>query len=187
MIKRALEFHTDKSKAEIIHKLDFLANTKDTFDSERELQFVKHKRKNNYSVYYRYREPPPSSDRFGFNIDEPYFKHHYFIAEVSEQDGKCKIIVKIIDDTRLWNIIKLAVFAPLMSLVIMSGMFYVLQCNELNATSVLAVIGSVAVTYLFTVLNITFNKEDVSDFDNNALPLLIGKLNISQNKKTIRE
>ena len=98
--------------------------------------------------------------------------------EVSEQDGKCKITVKIIDDTRLWNIIKLAVFAPLMSLVIMSGMIYVLRCDELNVTSVLAVIGSVAVTYLFTVLNIVFNKEDVADFDNNAIPLLMDKLGI---------
>lgn len=178
MIKRVLEYYTDKSKAEVIHKLDFLANTKDTFDAERGLQFVKHKRKNNYSVYYRYREPLPNSDRFGFNIDEPYFKHNYFIVEVSEQDGKCKITVKIIDDTRLWNIIKLAVFAPLMSLVIMSGMIYVLRCDELNVTSVLAVIGSVAVTYLFTVLNIVFNKEDVADFDNNAIPLLMDKLGI---------
>lgn len=175
MIKRVLEYYTDKSKAEIIHKLDFLANTKDTFDSERGLQFVNHKRKNNYSVYYRYREPQPAFDRFG---DESYFKHNYFIVEVSEQDGKCKITVKVIDDTRLWNIIKLTVFAPLMSLVIMSGMIYVLRCDELNVTSVLAVIGSVAVTYLFTVLNIVFNKEDVANFDNNALPLLQDKLGI---------
>lgn len=174
MSTKQLIYHSDKTIEEIVNCLDLITEiqNKEYIDSDKGFRIFKKGKK--YEVYYKYCKSLPRYDRFGFNSDDPFFNHNYFVLEpFSASIEKTSISFKIIHNQKMWNIIKLFVFAPLISLFVFSGALFVFETCEIEISNYIFVyLTAIAITYLGTILNVLFNNENEKEFEENAVPML---------------